>query len=202
MDFTSSQRRTLRKPATDETKEKIRQGLRRATEEGKMTTRAANAAAATRANPRKHTDATKAKLSATMRSIAASNPEQYRGTYTRGHTKMHVCKNDMNVIGSWEAEFVHYCMDHLIVVEQPTIPFSYEYDGVRSYYPDFYLPTFDLLIEIKGMQTERDLAKWEAVVNTHHKRLMVVKLESFNQIKKRAIEPKELFVKLYKPPFA
>lgn len=32
----------------------------------------------------------------------------------------------------------------------------------RKYYPDFYLPSLDLYIEVKGYETDKDRAKWKA----------------------------------------
>jgi hypothetical protein len=40
--------------------------------------------------------------------------------------------------------------------------FEYEWNGTRLYFPDFYLPAFDLYVEVKGFETDRDQAKWSA----------------------------------------
>lgn len=40
--------------------------------------------------------------------------------------------------------------------------FPYVFEGkLKNYYPDFYLVDEDVYVEVKGYQTERDLAKWK-----------------------------------------
>jgi predicted nuclease of restriction endonuclease-like RecB superfamily len=51
--------------------------------------------------------------------------------------------------------------------------------GDRTYFPDFYIESLDLYVEIKGYETERDRAKW---FQFPHK-LVVLKLDEINQIK-------------------
>jgi very-short-patch-repair endonuclease len=42
--------------------------------------------------------------------------------------------------------------------------FPYNFNGVmRNYFPDFYLPDVNLLIEVKGRVYPQDTAKWAAV---------------------------------------
>lgn len=48
----------------------------------------------------------------------------------------------------------------------------------RNYFPDFYLPDFDLYIEVKGIQVDRDDAKWSVVEN-----LMIVKEDGIKAIR-------------------
>jgi hypothetical protein len=37
---------------------------------------------------------------------------------------------------------------------------GYEWNGTRRYFPDFYIESIDLYIEVKGYETDRDRAKW------------------------------------------
>ena len=79
--------------------------------------------------------------------------------------------------GSWEYLFAIYLDEHNIRWEQITEPFEYEWNGgIHHYYPDFYLPTCDVYVEIKGLLRERDIAKWETLINVHHKKLNVYNL--------------------------
>ena len=39
--------------------------------------------------------------------------------------------------------------------------FKYEWNGIRTYFPDFYLPDKNIYVEVKGYKTERDAAKWD-----------------------------------------
>lgn len=50
----------------------------------------------------------------------------------------------------------------------------------RIYYPDFYLPEFDIYIEVKGYERPRDLAKWEVIKN----KLIIFKKNDINIIKR------------------
>lgn len=60
--------------------------------------------------------------------------------------------------------------------------FDYEWNGTRKYFPDFYLPDFDVYVEVKGYETERDLAKWKNIPN-----LVVFKLNEIKQIKNNTL---------------
>lgn len=123
---------------------------------------------------RPHTEETKRKLSESMKRAVQNNPESYAGGYNRGRVKSLVCSNGFKVLGEWERSFVEYCIEQGIRIEQPNIGFPYQWDGERTYFPDFYLPDTDQWVEIKGLQTERDLAKWESLRNIHKKDLLVL----------------------------
>jgi hypothetical protein len=123
---------------------------------------------------RKHSEETIAKLRTSMSLAVKNNPESYSGGYNRGRVKTYVCSNGFKVLGKWERDFVEYCIENNIKIEQPNTGFSYHWNGERTYFPDFYLPEADKWVEIKGMQTERDLAKWESLRNVHKKDLIVL----------------------------
>ena len=62
----------------------------------------------------------------------------------------------------WELEFVKFLDIHNIKWIRKISPFIYIYkNSEHRYFPDLYLPDYDLYIEIKGYCTERDKAKWE-----------------------------------------
>lgn len=124
----------------------------------------------------KHSEETKRIISDKMRKIAAEKPGSYSGGYNRGRVKTMVCSNGFTVIGSWERDFVEFCVEKRILIEQPNIGFSYVFGGERTYYPDFYLPDLDLYVEIKGYQTDKDLTKWNFMRVVHKKRLVVVRV--------------------------
>lgn len=44
---------------------------------------------------------------------------------------------------------------------------------------DFYLPSYDCYLEVKGYETERDLAKWAALSN-----LLIIKKQLLYQLRK------------------
>lgn len=67
----------------------------------------------------------------------------------------------INFLGSWEVNFAKYLDSKNINWERCKEQFDYCFgDENHKYIPDFYLPDFDLYIEIKGCPTEKDFAKW------------------------------------------
>lgn len=99
------------------------------------------------------------KLSESMKRAVAKFPDSY-GVSNRGRTRK-ISAYGQTFQGEWELDFFEYCMTCLIEVERVKLGFKYEWNGNRTYFPDFYLPAFDLYVEIKGYETERDLAKWK-----------------------------------------
>lgn len=62
---------------------------------------------------------------------------------------------------SWEVKFVEYLDSLGITWKRNKIHTTYFWkDSDHKYFPDFYLPDYDVYIEIKGLPTERDYAKW------------------------------------------
>ena len=61
---------------------------------------------------------------------------------------------------------------------------KYEMNGkVRSYTPDFYLPDYEVFVEVKGFWWGNDKEKMETVLNTHpDKTIMIVEKEEFQEI--------------------
>ena len=114
------------------------------------------------------------KHSKSMKLAAINNPQSYSGTYNRGKVKSYeYC--GFKVIGKWELAFLTYCLDNSIKIIQPTVPFPYEWnESIHSYYPDFYLPDFDVYVEVKGMLTEKDSCK---IQQFPHKIKLIMKKE-------------------------
>lgn len=66
---------------------------------------------------------------------------------------------------SYELVFLIYCLDHNIKIERSKPYFIYEFEGrQRKYYPDFYLPETDTLIELKGYKDARVDLKLQSVI--------------------------------------
>lgn len=131
----------------------------------------------------KHSEESKKKMSNTMKKVAKERPDSYRGHYNRGHVKEITCTNGFKVLGSWEEKFVEFCIANNIAVEQINIGFSYMFENSeRTYYPDFYLPLYDLYIEVKGYATSRDHCKWNDLMHVHGKRLYIVDKHNINKL--------------------
>ena len=88
-----------------------------------------------------------------MQKAVKDYPDSYAGGYNRGRVKTVTCSNGFVVIGKWEQTFVEFCISNDIEIHQPNTGFSYEWNGSRTYFPDFYLPQLDQWIEIKGYVT-------------------------------------------------
>lgn len=74
---------------------------------------------------------------------------------------MHYNYQGVDLHGTWELRLAMYMDDNKITWWRCDDIFEYEFDGrTLSYQPDFYLPKFDLYIEVKGYATEKDFAKW------------------------------------------
>lgn len=69
--------------------------------------------------------------------------------------------NGVQFHGNWEVAFAKFLDNINIIWERPTEKFEYILDNKIHYYtPDFYLPSFNLYIEIKGYPTNKDFLKW------------------------------------------
>ena len=62
--------------------------------------------------------------------------------------------------------------------------FEYEWNGKRTYFPDFYIESMDMYVEVKGYETERDRAKWLQFKG----KLRIIKEEDIKQIRKGCFE--------------
>jgi hypothetical protein len=121
-------------------------------------------------------DAARRKHSASMKKAVEDSPESYTSS-NRGRTKQIIYKGK-KFQGGWELKFYQWCEVTDIVCERNTEGFSYEWNGKRTYYPDFYLPKFDAYVEVKGYKTERDKAKW----NQFKGKLIVIEKQSIKEI--------------------
>lgn len=98
------------------------------------------------------------KQSIRMRKVAFDNPSSYSQRNVQRSKK--ITYQGINFDSTWEFEFFKWCENNNIKCERNTKGFKYNFEGVRTYYPDFYLPDFNTYVEIKGQETEKDYAKW------------------------------------------
>jgi hypothetical protein len=126
---------------------------------------------------RKYDDEYKKRHSISMKKAV----QKYPGSYTKNNVVGRV-KNieykGVKLKGSWELIFVKWLDDNGIQWEHETKSFQYEWNGIRTYYPDFYLTDLDLYVEVKGFERERDRAKWSVVP-----RMIVIKSNNIKEIK-------------------
>lgn len=93
-----------------------------------------------------------------MKKAVENHPESYTSS-NRGRTKQYTI-DGINLQGRWELDFYSWCKSNCVLIERNYKHFHYEWNGIRKYFPDFYIPILDLYIEIKGYETDRDKAKW------------------------------------------
>lgn len=118
------------------------------------------------------------KISESMKQAVEKYPDSYTSS-NRGRTKQ-IIYDGIKFQGKWELQFYMYCKDNNIIINRCNEWFEYEWNGTRKYFPDFYLPEKDLYVEVKGYETERDIAKWRDFPKT----LRVIKKLEIDQIKK------------------
>lgn len=95
--------------------------------------------------------------------------------------------NGICVQGTWERDFANILNENNIRWERCNFTFKYHMDNkLRRYTPDFYLPDYDLIIEIKGYWWGSDKEKTKNVIKENkslRKRLKIIrsydKLEHF-----------------------
>lgn len=54
---------------------------------------------------------------------------------------------------------------------------------VKSYAPDFYLPSYDIYLEVKGYWRGNDKEKMKCVIEQHSdKKIIIIEKQEFNKI--------------------
>ena len=104
------------------------------------------------------TTATRDRHSASMKKAVENNPEAYSSS-NRGRVKQ-IIYDGIKFQGNWELDFYKWCVSNNVHCIRNTEGFKYEWNGIRTYFPDFYLPEKDVYVEVKGYKTDRDTAKW------------------------------------------
>jgi hypothetical protein len=121
------------------------------------------------------------KHSESMKRAVENHPDSYTKDNVVGRVK-NIDYNGVKLKGGWELIVAKWFDENNIKWEYETKSFDYEWNGLKKYYPDFYLPDFNLFIEVKGYQTDRDLSKWKSVKN-----LLVFKIDEIKKIKNNTL---------------
>lgn len=117
------------------------------------------------------------KISLKMKEIAKDNPNY---SFSKNKYFKKEIINGFRMDSSWESIFANYLNKNNIKWIKNKKPFRYIFENEEhSYYPDFYLEDFNLYVEIKGQETERDKAKYKVVDN-----LLVLRAKEINEINK------------------
>lgn len=116
--------------------------------------------------------------SESMKKAVKDHPMSYSCNFVNGRTPR-LEYNGVILNGSWELMVAKYLDFNNIKWERPSIPFEYIWENkTHLYYPDFYLPEYDIYLEVKGYERERDKCKWKVVSN-----LVVLKKKDIEDIK-------------------
>lgn len=122
------------------------------------------------------------KHSEIMKKVVLQNPESYTSS-NRGRTKQ-IVLDGIKFQGQWEVDFYLWAKESGLSPERPKESFQYEWHGIRWYHPDFYIPSLNLYVEVKGYETERDQAKWVAFP----KKLRIIKAAEIKKIREGCFE--------------
>ena len=127
---------------------------------------------------RKWTKAQRRNHSKVMLKAVKEHPESYKGRWRKYSIEY---KGEI-YDSSWEVAMRKYFDQHYITATR-TIKSRIEYnfsDSVRTYTPDFYLPKLKIYVEVKGVITERDLAKWKQFPKG--KRLLILTRKTIKRV--------------------
>jgi hypothetical protein len=119
----------------------------------------------------------RAKHQESMKRAVENNPESYSSS-NRGRTKQ-IIVDGIKLQGHWEVDFYLWAKEAGLNPKRPTESFVYNWNGVRSYFPDFYIESLDMYVEVKGYETDRDRAKW----SQFPKKLCIIKEAEIKQIR-------------------
>lgn len=125
----------------------------------------------------KHSDLTKQKISEGIRKAIINNPQSYNSSNVNGRVK-HCKYKTYTMDSSWELLVAKYLDILNIKQEKPKNFFLYNWNNsIHKYFPDFYLCDYNIYIEVKGYERERDIAKYNSINN-----LIIIKKKEINLI--------------------
>lgn len=117
------------------------------------------------------------KHSASMKRAVENHPDSYTSS-NRGRTKQ-IEIDGIKLQGQWEVDFYIWAKKSGFNPKRPANGFKYQWNGERTYYPDFYIESKNLYVEVKGYETDRDRAKW----SQFPEKLCIIKEEEIKQIR-------------------
>ena len=119
---------------------------------------------------------------AAMQQAVIKHPEAYNSS-NRGRTKQ-VIVDGIKLQGQWEVDFYLWAKESGLDPQRPTTAFKYIWNGERWYHPDFYIPSKNLYVEVKGYETDRDRAKWDQFPY----KLIIIKEREIKQIRNKSFK--------------
>jgi hypothetical protein len=114
---------------------------------------------------RKLSETTKQKLSQSMRKAVLEGRQKTPRPYGKNCTlyKAANWKGEIETLqGSWERDVANFLNLENIKWERPKNSFTYIFENKqREYFPDFFLPDYNVYIEVKGWKQKKDFKKWK-----------------------------------------
>lgn len=118
-----------------------------------------------------------------MRQIVKDNVDSYSKNNVSGRVKMYEVMSTTGltkVKGTWELTVANYFNKENIKWTNNIVPYNYFWNEAwHLYFPDFYLIDSDIVVEVKGFETDRDTCKWKSVID---KKFIVIKKEELKQL--------------------
>jgi hypothetical protein len=113
------------------------------------------------------TDEKRAAHALKMKSVVSSYPDSYSKNNVSGRARLYETVDfygATKVKGTWELRVATYLNENNIKWTNKIEPYKYYWnDKWHLYFPDFLLLDRDILLEVKGFETDRDRAKWASV---------------------------------------
>ena len=108
----------------------------------------------------------KNKISKSIREAIKNNPESYSSSNVNGRVKRINYNENITLDSSWEFIVAKYLDINNIKWERSQTGIQYFWENsYHTYFPDFYLPEYNIFIEVKGYERERDKAKYKSLDN-------------------------------------
>ncbi len=110
-----------------------------------------------------------------MKRKVLENPDSYSKENVSGRVKMYEINDSFGatkVKGTWELAVAEWLNSNNIRWTNKIEPYKYNWNNNwHFYFPDFLLLDKNILIEVKGFETDRDICKWQSV----DKKLIVIR---------------------------
>jgi hypothetical protein len=105
--------------------------------------------------------------------------------------------NGVKVQGSWEKLVAEFLTENSIKWERRYLI----YDKIKRYTPDFYLPDYDIYIEVKGWMKEKDINKMYKVIQEHFIDLRIIEYNELKNLEElKDIKNLPIFIEKYNIP--
>jgi hypothetical protein len=110
-----------------------------------------------------------------------TNPMQVLNFFKKQQNSGFLCEeyNGIFYRGSYELDFIKYCESNKIDIEKPDSIEYNMYENKHYYFPDFYLPKYNLIVEVKSsyyykLNESKNILKKEASLNKGYNFLFLI----------------------------